>query len=106
MMETYRKKIDIDPQNSERLLSVDNPTRLVNSLIEKHFSGTLITLTEENKTAISIVCSKTGESINEIINKVIASLEIEVKIPKPKPKTKVTLGKKISHQKSNYVVDI
>jgi hypothetical protein len=104
MMEAYRKKIDMSISNSEKLLNVENPTRLINFLAEKYFSGNIIILDEANRNAITTASKKLGKSSEEVVNQIISSMEIEVK--EAKKKKKIKLGSNPPVQRKNYVLDI
>ena len=106
MKELYKKKMDIDPGNSEMLLGVTNPTRFVNELIEKYFDGKVIALSEANKKMIDEVIDQgLNKSAEEVVNQLLSEVEIEVQ--KEIPKTKIVLGKKVKtrivQKKPNYV---
>jgi len=106
MKEIYKKKMDIDPGNSEKLLGVTNPTRFVNDLLEKYFDEEIIALNKANKKMIDAVIDQgLNKSVEEVVNQLLSEIEIEVQ--KEIPKTKIVLGKKtktrIVQKQPNYV---
>lgn len=78
-MEPYKKKVDINYENSEKItLQNINASRLVNELLKLFFDGKLVRLTDDNASMILQAIQREGKdrSIEDIVNATLEQIEV------------------------------
>lgn len=108
MRDYVKKKIDIDPHLTEKLLMIDNPTRFVNNLISKFFEMKLVLLSDDTLKQLQGIENVPEElkDLSSLVNHLLNEFEVEFEPPVRK-RTKLVVGsqqgKKVVTKGRNYV---
>jgi len=105
------KKIDIQPYNVKEIVKLnENVQPFVNKLLERYFAHDVVFLSEENKQELILKSKDSGMSIDEIVNKLLETVDIglpEKKVVKVELfSVKVKTSKNEKRDKRNFVTDI